>query len=62
MAEGRDSRMLQGCTGQTLQLPLEELEEHLWAAAKEEKCREWKGMRILGILPVDYELGPFDVL
>ena len=54
--------MLQGCTGQTLQLPVEELEEQLGAAAKEEKCREWKRMRILRTLPVDYELDPFDVL
>ena len=61
MAEGRDSRMLQHCTGQTLQLPVD-LEEHLWAAAKEEKCREWKRMSILRSLPVDYELDPFDVL
>ena len=53
--------MLQHCTGQILQLPVE-LEEHLWAAAKEEKCREWKRMRILRSLPVDYELDPFDVL
>ena len=54
--------MLQGCTGQTLQLPVEELEEQLGAAAKEEKCREWKRMRILRTLPVDYQLDPFDVL
>ena len=38
--EGQGIRMVQGCGGQTLQVPAEELGEHLWAAAEEARCWE----------------------